>query len=345
MDWHRRDAEDVIRGLGSSLSGLNSGEAASRLLEHGPNSLIEKPGKSPVLMFLDQFRDFMIVVLIAAAAVSGLIGDISDTIAIMVIVTLNAIIGFVQEYRAEQAMAALKRMAAPSATAIRDGRAMSVPASSLVPGDMVSLEAGQIVPADLRLVEAASLKMEEAALTGECIAVEKQTGLLAEKALPIGDRSNMAYKGTIVSYGRGNGVVIATGMGTELGRIATMLQEEEEVKTPLQKRLAAFGKRLALAILCICAVVFILGLFRGEAPDRHIPCSGGHTRGPPRGHNHLAGTGRQEAAQEEGPYQEAPGGGDTGLGNLYMLGQDRHAYPEQDDRRYGIHWQPHGTGR
>lgn len=266
MEWHQRDAHEIVKELRSSPEGLSSQEAARRLLEYGPNELELRRKKPPFVMFLEQFKDFMIIVLIAAAIVSGLIGEASDTIAIMVIVTLNAIIGFVQEYRAEQAMEALMKMAAPTATVIRDGKPARIAASGLVPGDMVSLEAGQVVPADLRLTKLAQLKVEEAALTGESVPIEKQTGALADKSLSICDRKNMAYKGTTVSCGRGAGIVIATAMRTELGRIATMLQEEHEVKTPLQRRLAAFGRKLALAILFICAVVFFIGILRGEPP-------------------------------------------------------------------------------
>jgi Ca2+-transporting ATPase len=266
MLWHQKDINEVLDEMGSSLQGLSSAAARRRLDEYGPNELKEKKRKTPFMMFLGQFRDFMILVLIAAAAVSGFIGEISDTIAIIVIVVLNAVIGFVQEYRAEKAMAALRKMAAPSATAIRDGMAATIPASQLVPGDIVVLEAGNVVPADMRVAEAAQLRADEAALTGESVPVEKHTKPLHDEHLPIGDRKNMAYKGTFVTYGRGAGIVLATGMNTELGKIATMLQEEEEVKTPLQKRLAAFGQKLAIAVLAICAIVFSIGVFRGEPP-------------------------------------------------------------------------------
>jgi len=202
-------------------------------------------------MFLDQFKDFMILVLIGAAFISGLIGDVTDTIAIAVIVVLNATIGFVQEYRAERAMAALKKMAAPTATVIREGIPAKISATRLVPGEVVALEAGTVAPADMRVVESARLKLEEAALTGESMPVEKHTEALHEETLSLGDRNNMVYKGTVVSYGRGRGIVVATGMETELGRIAAMLQEEEEVKTPLQKRLTLFGQKLAIAVLAI----------------------------------------------------------------------------------------------
>ena len=217
-------------------------------------------------MVLDQFKDFMIVVLIVAALVSGIIGEGGDAIVIVVILLMNAMIGVVQEYRAEKAMAALKTMVAPSATVLRDGAPCVVPAVTVIPGDIVLLEAGQIVPADLRLLDEAHLCMDEAALTGESAAVEKRTAPIEGKASSPGERNNMAFKGTVVSVGRGRGVVVATGMGTELGAIAAMIQEGEEVRTPLQKRLTIFGQRLSVAVLAICSIVFLFGLVRGEPP-------------------------------------------------------------------------------
>ncbi|MFZ3122602.1 MAG: calcium-translocating P-type ATPase, PMCA-type [Thermodesulfovibrionales bacterium] len=264
MRWHQKETKDILDDLQSSSKGLSSEEAQKRLLEYGPNELKEKEKRTLFMMFLDQFKDFMILVLIAAAIISGIIGEPADTIAIIVIVVLNAVIGFIQEYRAEKAMAALKKMAAHTALVLRGGMPANISASEIVPGDIVLLEAGKVVPADMRLIETAQLKVEEAALTGESIPVEKHIKALHDEMLPLGDRKNMAYKGTTVSYGRGAGITAATGMDTELGKIATMLQEEEEVKTPLQKRLAAFGKKLAIAVLAICAVVFGIGVFRGE---------------------------------------------------------------------------------
>ena len=266
MRWHQKDIQGVIEDLKSSLQGLSSEEAVRRLGEYGFNELKEKKKKTPFMMFLDQFKDFMILVLIAAAIISGFIGEVSDTIAIVVIVALNAVIGFIQEYRAEKAMAALKKMAAPTTTVIRNGMPATIDAAGIVPGDVVMLEAGRIVPADMRCIETVQMKVEEAALTGESVPVEKHTKPLHDEMLPLGDRKNMAYKGTFVTYGRGTGVVVATGMDTELGKIAAMLQEEEEVKTPLQKRLASFGQKLAIAVLAICAIVFGIGIMRGEQP-------------------------------------------------------------------------------
>jgi len=264
--WHQLDAGEVLSKLQSSEKGLADEDARRRLERFGPNELTEKERKPLWRMFLDQFKDFMILVLIAAAVVAGVIGEISDTIAIAVIVVLNGVLGFVQEYRAEKAMAALKKMAAPSATVIRNGQARSVPADQLVPGDRVILEAGNVVPADLRLTEAVQMQIDESALTGESVPVEKDSAPLEEADPPLGDRKNMAYKGTLVTFGRGQGVVTETGMRTELGRIATLLQDQEEGRTPLQKRLTVFGQKLAYAVLAICAIVFAAGLLRGEPP-------------------------------------------------------------------------------
>ena len=266
VNWHQIGPTEVLEKLQSSDMGLVSEEARRRFEHYGPNELIEKKHKSLWMMFFDQFKDFMILVLIAAAVVAGIIGDPADTIAIAVIVLLNAVLGFVQEYRAEKAMAALKKLSAPSATVIRDGRPGSVPAERLVPGDLVILEAGNVVPADIRLMETVQIRIDEAALTGESVPVEKDTAVLKEADLSIGDRKNMSYKGTMVTYGRGQGLVVETGMRTELGRIAALLQEQDEGQTPLQKRLAAFGQKLAYAVLAICAIVFVTGLLRGEPP-------------------------------------------------------------------------------
>ncbi len=264
MNYHQKSIEQTIEAVGSSLKGLSTEEARRRLAKYGQNELREKKKKTALAMFLGQFTDFLILVLIGAAIIAGFIGEPVDTIAIIVIIVLNAIIGFVQEYRAEQAMAALKKMAALVATVVRDGATGAIPAKEIAPGDVVVLEAGNIVPADMRLIEIANLRTEEAPLTGESVPVEKHTEPLADERLPVGDRKNMAYKGTAIAYGRGKGVVVATGMETQIGEIAALIQGEEEVRTPLQKRLALFGKKLAVAILVICGVVFAAGLMRGE---------------------------------------------------------------------------------
>jgi len=264
MNWHEKTIQQVMEGLASSPRGLSAAEAARRLKKHGPNVLVEKERKTPLAMLADQFRDFMILVLVAAALISGFIGELSDTIAILVIIVLNAVIGFIQEYRADKAMEALKKMAAHSATVLRDNGPVQIPARDLVPGDMVIFEAGNVIPADMRLVEAVRVSVEEAALTGESAPVKKDVGALAGEDLPLGDRRNMAYKGTHVTAGRGCGAVVATGMDTEFGRIAAMLQDAEEGRTPLQKRLAVFSRKLAVAVLAICVIILVIGLLRGE---------------------------------------------------------------------------------
>ncbi len=263
--WHTLSADEVVRQLEvNTQAGLSAAEAARRLAHFGPNALHEKRSRPPWRMFLDQFTDFMILVLIAAAIISGMVGDLEDTVAIVVIVILNAVIGYVQEYRAERAMAALKRMAEAGASVLRDGRVESISAAELVPGDIVLLEAGNLVPADLRIVETARIKIDESALTGESVAVDKQTTAVEAADLPLGDRHCMAYKGTTIVHGRGRGLVVATGMQSELGKIAALLSGAGGTRTPLQNRLARFGKRLALAVLAICVVVFVLGIIRGE---------------------------------------------------------------------------------
>ncbi len=263
--FYQKSVEETLVELKSSRHGISLEEARRRLAENGPNELQEKKRKPLIAMFLEQFSDFMILVLLAAAVISGLIGEFSDTVAIMVIVVLNAALGFTQEYRAEKAMEALKNMAAVRAAVLRDGVPLVIPASELVPGDLVLIDAGMVVPADLRVLESVRLTVEEAALTGEAAPMEKNIDRLPDAALPLGDRKNMLYKGTFATYGRGRGIVTATGMNTELGRIATMIQAGEEAKTPLQKRLAHFGQHIAIAILFICAAIFFMGLLRGES--------------------------------------------------------------------------------
>ncbi len=265
-DWHCLSGQEAVDRLHSDPQrGLTAASASAGLARHGANVLEETASRHPLAMLAAQFTDFMILVLIAAAVIAGFIGELQDSIAIVVIVFLNGILGFVQEYRAERAMAALRQMSAPLARVVRDGKVHQIPASELVPGDIVKLEAGNVVPADLRLLELSALKVNESALTGESQAVEKNVAQLAEADLPLGDRFNLAYKGTLVTYGHARGVVVATGMRTELGRIAALLSGESG-KTPLQKRLTRFGQNLALVVLAICAIIFVAGWLRGEPP-------------------------------------------------------------------------------
>src|ERR671911_114785 len=263
--WHASEVAEVLQTLGTDAdSGLGDEEAARRLEELGPNELEDRGTMSPWAILWDQFTSTMIAILIVAALASALLGDYEDSIAIAVIVVLNAALGFVQEYRAERAMAALKRLAAPRVKVRREGHAREISARELVPGDVVLLEAGNLVPADGRLVEGANLRVQEAALTGESEPVGKDTAALEEVDAPLGERAGMVYLSTVVAMGRGLFVVTETGMATELGKIAAMIQTAGPEQTPLQRRLNEVGKVLALAALAIVGVVFALGLLRGE---------------------------------------------------------------------------------
>ena len=256
--WHTLSVEETLAQQEVRIEqGLSQNEIKKRLEIYGPNELIEKGAKNPWKILFDQFKETMVVVLIIAALISALISDWKDAIAILVIVILNAILGFVQEYRAEQAMQALKKMAAPLVRVRRDGHVIEIEASQLVPGDIILLEAGNAVPADARLIESASLRVTEASLTGESHAIDKNTATLVGEDLPLGDRHNLVYMGTAVNYGRGVAVVIETGMRTQLGRIAELIQSVEGEQTPLQKRMAQLGRTLAFAALAIVTVVFL----------------------------------------------------------------------------------------
>jgi len=265
MKWHLSNIDTILERTQSSLTGLTEEEAAIRLKKYGTNEIITAKNKPAWLLFLLQFKDFMILVLVAAAVISGIMGDVTDTLVIIAIVILNAIVGFIQEYRAEKAMETLKKMTVNHVKASRNNMVTTLSSILLVPGDIILLEAGNVVPADVRLAEAIQLKINEASLTGESLAVEKQTHTLTAQNLSQGDLNNMAFKGTFVTHGRGKGIVIATAMETELGKIARMLQHPA-IQTPLQKRLAVFGKNLAYIVLLICAIVFAVGYLRGEDP-------------------------------------------------------------------------------
>ena len=262
-------AAQVAAALGTDAErGLTTAEAAARLGRVGRNELVQRRRKPPWRLFLEQFTNAMIVVLIVAAVITALLGDLKDTVVILAIVVLNGIVGFVQEYRAEQALDALKRMASPTARVVRDGATILVPAPEVVPGDIVRLDAGDIVTADLRLLEARALRINEAALTGESEPAEKVTDALPD--VPEGvlaDQRNVAFSGTAVVYGRGAGIVLTTGMATALGRVAELLQEHAGGQTPLQRRLSTLGKGLAGLAFVVCALVFAAGVARGESPE------------------------------------------------------------------------------
>ena len=261
--WHTQERERVYEELDTSPSGLDAAEARRRLERYGPNELEERGLRSPLRVLLGQFTEIMVVVLLVAATISFAIGKTTDAIMILVIVVLNAILGFTQEYRAERAMAALKQLSVPTVRVRRDGQIQEVEATSLVPGDIVLLEAGDRVPADGRVIESVNLRAEEAALTGESVPVDKTEGAFRDDSLPLGDRRNMVYMGTSIAYGRGSAVVVETGMGTQLGNIADLLQEVSEERTPLQRKMAELGKWLAMAALVLVLIVFAVGVWQG----------------------------------------------------------------------------------
>ena len=262
--WHTLTVDEAFNDLKSSPNGLTAAEAGVRLDQFGPNEVEASGRVSAVAILLEQFKNVLIVILLLATALSAFLGHGVEAIAITVIVLFAVVLGFVQEYRAERAIEALREMAAPAATVIRDGREQRVPARDLVPGDVVVLTTGDKLPADARLIEAVNLQTVEAPLTGESTPVEKHANQLDEHQLPTADRKNIAFAGTAVTYGRGRALVVATGMATEFGKIARMLQEVETVKTPLQVNLDRIGKSLARAAFAVVIVIVILGILRGQ---------------------------------------------------------------------------------
>ncbi len=264
--WHTKSSEGVCKALVTGDGGLDSSIARARLAENGPNQLIAGKKKTVLSIFLTQFADMMIWVLIGAAIISGLVGEWVDASIILVVVFLNAILGTVQESKAEAALDALKEMAAPTAHVVRDGITQQVAAAELVVGDLVLLQAGDSVPADMRLMQSIALKIEESALTGESVPVEKSMEPLEEESVPLGDMLNMAFMGTAVTYGRGVGVVTATGMDTQMGGIANQLASSEKEITPLQSKLNQISHLLSIGVIVIAAVVFAIGIATGNQP-------------------------------------------------------------------------------
>jgi P-type Ca2+ transporter type 2C len=263
--WHRLDATSIIHRLGSDgSSGLKQGEAARRLIEHGANELKSSHRISPWSILLAQFKNALIAILLVATALSVFLGHSAEAIAIALIVLFAVLLGFAQEYRSERALEALRQMAAPTATALRDGEEVVIPARDIVIGDVILLRSGDKAPADARLIEAINLQIEEAALTGESLPVEKQTEALDDGEWPLAERKNMVYAGTAITYGRGKGVVVATGMATEFGKTAAMLESVATTKTPLQESLDKVGSGLARAALIIVGIIVGLGLYRGQ---------------------------------------------------------------------------------
>jgi Ca2+-transporting ATPase len=265
--YHHVSFEHAAKELDTRIEhGLSSAEVEKRIKEHGYNELTEKPRPGFLKLLLAQFNNFLIIILIVAAVVSLLLGEVGDAVAIMVIVVLNAVVGVIQESKAEQALAALKKMAAPNAQVIRDGHQITIPSRELVPGDIVLIEAGNYMPADMRLVESVNLKVEEASLTGESVPVDKDARVALDKEIPIGDMKNSAFMSTVATYGRGKGIVTGTGMNTQIGLIAEMLQSYEDEATPLQEKLDQLAKLLGIGCLTICGLVFIYGIIR----DTHV---------------------------------------------------------------------------
>lgn len=266
-EWYQLPVAEVIhRSASHAESGLDPAEAANRLEKYGPNELVERGGINPWKILLEQLTEVMVIILMIAAVLSAFLGDLKDAVAILAIVILNAFLGFRQEYQAEKAMAALKKLAVPTVRVRRGGHVQEISARELVPGDVVLLEAGNLVPADGRVLESINLRVQEAALTGESEPVSKESEEMTEGEIPLAERRNMVYMGTVVSYGRGHAMVTATGMKTQLGSIAELMQSAGQESTPLQKRLSQLGKGLAIAAFALVGVVFVLGLLRGEDP-------------------------------------------------------------------------------
>ena len=263
QSWHALDTGRAAELLGTHLStGIDPAEAEARLARCGRNALPEERKRTFLGMFLDQFKDFLVLILLGATAVSLVMREVTDAVVIIVILIVNALLGVTQQRKAGRALEALKKMTVPECEVIRDGRTARVSSEALVPGDLVILREGAFVPADLRLAESHNLRVDESSLTGESEPVEKQAAPVAED-LPLADRTNMAYSGTVVTYGRGRGLVVATGMEREIGRIAQMLGQERPETTPLQRQLAGFGKFLGIMCLAICGVTFAVGVIRG----------------------------------------------------------------------------------
>ena len=270
MNWFNQDVEEVSKTLNTDLEkGLSEEEAKKRQKENGYNELQEKKKKSLFVKFLEQFKDFMIIILIIAAIISGVVGQMqgegfTDSIIILIVVILNAVIGVIQENKAEKSLEALKKMSSYSAKVMRDGKVTVIPSRELVPGDIVILDTGDYVPADIRIIDAVNLKAQEASLTGESVPVEKEAATIENEEVSLGDRTNMLFSSSLVTYGRGKGIVVETGMHTEVGNIAGMLNSVEETATPLQQKLNKLGKSLGIMAIVICIVIFIIGLAYGK---------------------------------------------------------------------------------
>ena len=260
---YQQSKEQLFNELNSSANGLSDSQAKANAEKYGKNELIEEKQKSALVIFLEQFKDFLVIILIIAAIVSAVLGDIESTIVILAVITMNAILGTVQTLNATKSLNSLKKLSAPNAKVIRNGQTVVLPSEEVTIGDVVVLEAGDFICADGRILENASLKVNESALTGESLNVEKEDTVL-DKEVPLGDRINMVYSGSFVTYGRASFLVTGIGMNTEVGKIAALLKSAKERKTPLQVNLDNFGKKLSVIILIICILVFGLNLFNAD---------------------------------------------------------------------------------
>jgi len=265
--WHALSAEETVEKLKTDPEkGLSEREAEERLKTYGENRFAEQKKPTIWKMLWEQMNSLLIYILIAAAAISAIVGEISDAVIILLVILLNAVIGVVQESKAEKALEELKKMASPKAVVRRDGIVREIPSEEIVPGDIVLIDAGRFIPADLRLIETANLQIEESALTGESVAVEKDAAWRSDDEVPLGDQKNMAFMSTLSVYGRGTGVAVRTGMNTEIGKIAKMLGAEKKEETPLQKKLDHLGKVLGIGAIAICLIMFFIGFFQGRPP-------------------------------------------------------------------------------
>ena len=267
--WFNKSIEEVKEELKVGTQGLSDEQVKEKREFYGLNELQAKKKKSLIVKFLEQFKDFMIIILIIAAVISGAVGyyqgeGITDSIIILIVVIVNAIIGVAQESKAEKSLEALQKLSSHVTKVIRNGKVAVIPSKELVPGDTVILDTGDYVPADLRIIESANLKAQEASLTGESVPVDKNTDVINDEKIGLGDRTNMLFSSSLITYGRGKGIVVETGMNTEVGKIAGMINEVEETETPLQQKLNKLGKTLGIVAIVICVIIFIIGLLYGK---------------------------------------------------------------------------------
>ena len=262
--FYQMSGEDTMKQLNGSAEPLTESQVKEHQEKYGRNELVEGKKKTVLQIFLEQYKDFLVIILIIAAIASGFMGDVESTAVILIVITMNAILGTVQTVKAEQSLASLKKLSGPEAKVLRNGTVIPIPSSEVTVGDIVMLDAGDYIPADGRLLESASLKVDESALTGESLGVEKSVDIINEEEVPLGDRLNMVYSGSFVTYGRGSFVVTGIGMETEVGKIASLLKTTSEKKTPLQINLDQFGQKLSILILVFCGILFGINILRGD---------------------------------------------------------------------------------